>query len=75
MVAPAVRRELAQRSSRVYRAARLGPVVVGYAGLMIVDDDGHVNNFTVDPAWHRRGIGTVLLLDLARAAPPAGPRI
>ena len=52
--------------------ATLGPLVVGYSGLMVVEDDGHVTTLTVDPAWHHRGIGTVLLLDLARAAPGSG---
>jgi [ribosomal protein S18]-alanine N-acetyltransferase len=66
--------ELAQRSSRRYTVGVIGPIVVGYAGLMIVEDDGHVTTLTVDPAWHHRGIGTVLLLDLARAAPPLGIR-
>jgi len=66
--------ELAQRSSRRYTVALLGPLVVGYAGLMVVGDEGHVTTLTVDPAWHRRGIGTVLLLDLARAAPTLGVR-
>jgi [ribosomal protein S18]-alanine N-acetyltransferase len=64
--------ELAQRSSRRYTVGSIGPLVVGYAGLMIVGDEGHVTTLTVDPAWHHRGIGTVLLLDLARAAPGLG---
>ncbi|HEY7947537.1 MAG TPA: ribosomal protein S18-alanine N-acetyltransferase [Acidimicrobiales bacterium] len=64
--------ELAQRSSRRYIVGSIGPIVVGYAGLMIVDDEGHVTTLTVDPGWHHRGIGTVLLLDLARAAPGLG---
>jgi ribosomal-protein-alanine N-acetyltransferase len=64
--------ELAQRSSRRYVVGSIGPIVVGYAGLMIVDDEGHVTTLTVDPGWHHRGIGTVLLLDLARAAPGLG---
>jgi [ribosomal protein S18]-alanine N-acetyltransferase len=66
--------ELAQRSSRRYTVGTIGPIVVGYAGLMIVEDDGHITTLTVDPAWHHRGIGTVLLADLARAAPPLGVR-
>jgi ribosomal-protein-alanine N-acetyltransferase len=66
--------ELAQRSSRRYIVASIGPIVVGYAGLMIVEDEGHVTTLTVDPGWHHRGIGTVLLLDLARAAPGLGVR-
>ena len=64
--------ELAQRSSRRYIVATIGPIVVGYAGLMIVEEEGHVTTLTVDPGWHHRGIGTVLLLDLARAGPGLG---
>jgi len=66
--------EIAQRSSRRYTVATLGPLVVGYCGLMVVDDDGHITTLSVDPAWHRRGIGTVLLLDQARVAPTLGVR-
>jgi len=39
-----------------------------------VEDDGHITTLTVDPGWHHRGIGTVLLLDAARAAPALGVR-
>jgi len=39
-----------------------------------VDEDGHITTLTVDPGWHHRGIGTVLLADLARAAPALGVR-
>jgi ribosomal-protein-alanine N-acetyltransferase len=66
--------ELAQRSSRRYTVGTIGPLVVGYAGLMLVEDEGHVTTLTVDPAWHHHGIGTVLLADLARAAAPLGAR-
>jgi ribosomal-protein-alanine N-acetyltransferase len=66
--------ELAQRSTRRYTAATVGPMLVGYAGLMLVDDEGHITTLSVDPAWHRSGIGTLLLLDLARAAPALGAR-
>ncbi len=66
--------ELAQRRSRRYTVATIGPLVVGYSGLMIVAEDGHITTLTVDPAWHRRSIGTVLLLDQARATPPLGVR-
>jgi ribosomal-protein-alanine N-acetyltransferase len=64
--------ELAQRRSRRYTVATIGPLVVGYSGLMVVAEDGHITTLTVDPAWHRRSIGTVLLLDQTRAAPGLG---
>ncbi len=60
--------ELALRSSRAYVVARVGREVVGYAGLMMSMTDGHVTTIAVDPAWHRQGIGTRLLLALAHEA-------
>jgi len=66
--------ELAQRATRRYTVATIGPMVAGYAGLMFVADEGHVTTLTVDPAWHRHGIGAALLLDLARAAPGRGAK-
>jgi ribosomal-protein-alanine N-acetyltransferase len=47
--------ELAQRTSRAYRAAWVGRTIVGFAGQMFVDDESHVNNIAVDPGWQGRG--------------------
>jgi ribosomal-protein-alanine N-acetyltransferase len=58
--------EMAMVNSRVYIVARVAGVVVGYAGLMLVADDGHVTTIAVDPAWHRQGIASRMLLELAR---------
>ncbi|MDQ6797662.1 MAG: ribosomal protein S18-alanine N-acetyltransferase [Actinomycetota bacterium] len=60
--------ELALRNSRAYWVARVDGDVVGYCGLMVSVDDGHVTTLAVDPAWHRRSIGSRLLLTLAREA-------
>ena len=60
--------ELAQRTSRAYRGAWVGSDLVGYAGQMSVDDEAHVNNIGVDPAWTGRRLGTVLMCDLVRTA-------
>jgi [ribosomal protein S18]-alanine N-acetyltransferase len=60
--------ELALRSSRSYVVAKVGREVVGYAGLMLSLTDGHVTTIAVDPTWHRREIGTRLLLTLAYEA-------
>ena len=41
--------ELALRSTRAYFVARIGRELVGYAGLMMTLDDGHVTTIAVDP--------------------------
>ena len=66
--------ELGYRGSRVYVVARVGPTVVGYAGLMLVVDDGHITTIAVDPAWHRHKIGTRLLHVLSQAAVERGAK-
>lgn len=66
--------ELAQRASRRYIVASVGPLVVGFCGLMLVADEGHVTNVAVDPQWWGRGVAAWLLLDMARAAPGQGAR-
>ena len=64
--------ELALRGSRAYWVARVDGYVVGYCGLMVSVDDAHVTTLAVDPAWHRRTIGSRLLLTLAREAVARG---
>ena len=64
--------ELGFEGSRVYVVARVGTTVVGYGGLMLVTEDGHVTTLAVDPAWHRHGLGTRLLHTLATAAVERG---
>jgi ribosomal-protein-alanine N-acetyltransferase len=58
--------ELALRSTRAYVVAKVGRDIVGYAGLMMSLNDGHVTTIAVEPSLHRHGIGTRLLLALAR---------
>jgi [ribosomal protein S18]-alanine N-acetyltransferase len=60
--------ELGLRATRSYFVAKVGRDVVGYAGLMVTVDEGHVTTIAVDPAWHRHQIGTRLLLTVAREA-------
>jgi ribosomal-protein-alanine N-acetyltransferase len=60
--------ELALRNSRAYYVARVDGVVVGYGGLLVQADDGHITTLAVDPTWQRRKIASRLLLLLAREA-------
>jgi len=66
--------ELSQRKSRAYRAAWVDRTVVGFAGLMFIDDEAHVNNIAVAPSWQGRGLGGALLADLVRVALERGAR-
>jgi ribosomal-protein-alanine N-acetyltransferase len=60
--------ELALRSTRAYFVARVGRDLVGYAGLMMTLDEGHVTTIAVEPRRHRAKIATRLLLVLVREA-------
>jgi [ribosomal protein S18]-alanine N-acetyltransferase len=64
--------EIGQRATRLYLVAKVGSDVVGYAGLFRAVDDGHITTVAVDPAWHRHGIATRMLLALARGAAQRG---
>lgn len=64
--------ELEMPTSRYYVVAIDGPVVVGYGGIMWTLPEAHLTNIATDPVHHRRGIGTAMMLDLARAAIDVG---
>ena len=61
-----------ERSGRAYLVARLGATVVGYAGVLMIADDGHIATIAVDPAWQRHGIARCLLVELVRQAMELG---
>lgn len=60
--------ELRHEHDRVYAVALVGRQVVGYAGLLLSDEDGHVSTLGVGQRWQHRGIATRLMLLLARQA-------
>lgn len=66
--------ELAMQSkgSRHYIVAKLSDRVVGYGGMIYMDDAAHVTNVAVDPSHRRRGIATEIMLDLAWEARRVG---
>ncbi len=66
--------ELALRTTRAYTVVRAGGTVVGYSGLMLHGEDAHITTIAVDPAWHRRGIATRMLIHIAQTAVARGAR-
>jgi ribosomal-protein-alanine N-acetyltransferase len=67
----AFREELAA-PGRHYLVAEQGGSIVGYGGLMVVEEDAHVVTLGVAPEHRGHGLGTRLMLALADQALAAG---
>ncbi len=63
--------ELAQ-PNRAYFVAEDEGVVVGYGGLLLVEDDAHITTLAVSPEARRDRLGTRLMLALVESALEAG---
>lgn len=64
--------ELLENERAYYQVARVGRVTVGYIGLWMGVDEGHITNVAVHPHWRKMGIGTRLLLAAADVARERG---
>ncbi|MDJ0922944.1 MAG: ribosomal protein S18-alanine N-acetyltransferase [Acidimicrobiia bacterium] len=62
------------RDDRVYLVAERGGEVLGFAGLMLVDEDAHVTTLAVRPQERERGLGTALMLALVETGLERGSR-
>jgi len=60
--------ELTQRKTRHYIVALADDALVGYGGLMLHGEEGHVTTVAVDPRFQRRGIGARLMIDMVATA-------
>lgn len=54
--------ELRMPTSRHYLVALEGHLVVGFCGLMVIGDEGHITNIAVHPDHRRRSIAARLML-------------
>ncbi|MGQ0742993.1 MAG: ribosomal protein S18-alanine N-acetyltransferase [Acidimicrobiales bacterium] len=66
--------ELLMGESRAYLVAQSAGLVVGYCGVVVVGEDGHVTTMAVDPQRHRQGVGTRLMIELVAEARQRGAR-
>ena len=57
-------REVTLNDNAIYVVALLNECVVGYAGIWIILDEGHITNVAVDPKFQRQGIGKGLIEEL-----------
>jgi len=64
--------ELTENKRAVYLTAKEADRVVGYTGMWVIFDEGHITNLAVHPDFRRQGIGGRLLDELAIAAKERG---
>jgi ribosomal-protein-alanine N-acetyltransferase len=68
--------ELAENDFAFYIVALLDGRVVGYAGMWIVLDEGHITNVALHPDYRGNGMGRLLMTELlARSAALGASRI
>jgi ribosomal-protein-alanine N-acetyltransferase len=66
--------EIVRRADRIYLAARYEGDVIGYGGLITSGLEAHITTIAVDPAYHRTGVGTKLMVGLLDAAIERGAK-
>lgn len=66
--------EISQRTTRTYLVATGGKELVGYGGLMVHMDEGHITTLAVAPEVQHRRVGARVLLALVEAARGRGAR-
>jgi ribosomal-protein-alanine N-acetyltransferase len=66
--------EMSELRNRAYLVARIGRDVVGYGGVMCYGEEAHVTTIAIDPAHHRRKIGTRVLYELVQESIRMGAR-
>jgi ribosomal-protein-alanine N-acetyltransferase len=68
----AFRQELETNRLARYIVVRAGGRVIAYAGIWLMVDEAHVTTFAVLPAYRRRGIGGLLLVELMELSADLG---
>jgi len=70
-------REITENEHAVYVVAMLfeafrDPMVVGYAGMWHVADEGHITNLAVKPRYREKGVASTILANLSEFAAKRG---
>ena len=62
------------RHDRVYVVVEAADEIIGFGGLMLIEDDAHVTTLAVRPKARHHGLGTKLMLQLIHAGLERGSR-
>lgn len=60
----AFKQEITENMLAKYIVAEVDSKVVGYAGIWLIIDEGHITNIAVRKDWRHQGIGKYLLMGL-----------
>ena len=60
--------------NRIYLVAEDQEGIIGFGGMMVIDDEAHVTNLLVSVAHRREGLGRKLMLALMESAVDSGAR-
>jgi [ribosomal protein S18]-alanine N-acetyltransferase len=60
--------------NRIYLVAEDREDIIGFGGMMVIDDEAHVTNLLVSVAHRREGLGRKLMLALMESAVDSGAR-
>ncbi len=64
---PSIEMELLNKNA-VYIIVKLGSKVVGFGGMWVILDEGHITNIAVHPDFRRHNFGDVIVENLIKAA-------
>lgn len=53
--------EVTQNDNAVYLVAQIAELIIGYVGIWIILDEGHITNIAVHPDYQRQGVGKALM--------------
>jgi len=60
--------EIYDNNMAKYLVAKIGDEIVGYGGMWIIMDEGHITNIAVDPEHRGKGIGDALVQSIIKTA-------
>lgn len=69
------KRPLSRSVRRLFQPPREDPSLIGYGGLWMVFEEGHICTLAVRPAWRGRGLGELLLAGLIERASERGAEV
>ena len=65
----ALSKEMKENKLSIYLSAKIDKIVVGYAGMWKIYDEGHIMNVAVHPEYRGKGVGNMLISELIKICP------